>query len=309
MRGRWTVLALVVLLGLGGLASAQDGASGKTVTRDEVKSWIFEVDGKEWSVSPAAATVSGDTGLFRLGSAYTLPRGGFSFAVLRDNRDRDPLGVDFSVHGATMAYGATDRLEFFGDADAQRVFGEAVQRLVDGDHDEGAGGHRGNPVPVPRLAIPPGPLAGESAEYPPVRAALRAAALADSAGVSVDDVAKRLIGIVSRGGSLLAKWMIHHEQENLMSQIWDDICELVRKYDVTFSIGDGLRPGGLGRRRDHHDDVVRPREIEGEVDDVIDQRSTRELVQDLGPSRVHPRAETGGEDRDGAGGARVGGGR
>jgi len=63
-------------------------------------------------------------------------------------------------------------------------------------------------------------------------------------------VSKRLIGIVSRGGSLLAKWMIHHEQENLMTQIWDDICELVRRYDVTFSIGDGLRPGGLADATD-----------------------------------------------------------
>ncbi len=63
-------------------------------------------------------------------------------------------------------------------------------------------------------------------------------------------VAKRLIGIVSRGGSLLAKWMIHHEQENLMAQIWDEICELMRRYDVTFSIGDGLRPGGLADATD-----------------------------------------------------------
>jgi phosphomethylpyrimidine synthase len=63
-------------------------------------------------------------------------------------------------------------------------------------------------------------------------------------------VSKRLIGIVSRGGSLLAKWMIHHEQENLMTQIWDEICELVRRYDVTFSIGDGLRPGGLADATD-----------------------------------------------------------
>jgi phosphomethylpyrimidine synthase len=63
-------------------------------------------------------------------------------------------------------------------------------------------------------------------------------------------VAKRLIGIVSRGGSLLAKWMIHHEQENLMAQIWDDICQVMRRYDVTFSIGDGLRPGGLADATD-----------------------------------------------------------
>jgi len=117
MRGRGTVLApLALLLVVGGPAAARDEASDgtKTVLRDEVKTWIFEVDGQEWSVRPAAATVSGDTGLFRLGSAYTLPRRGFSFAVFRDNRDRDPLGVDFSVHGATMAYGVTDRLELFG---------------------------------------------------------------------------------------------------------------------------------------------------------------------------------------------------
>ncbi len=66
----------------------------------------------------------------------------------------------------------------------------------------------------------------------------------------LDLVAKRLIGIVSRGGSLLAKWMLHHGRENLMSEIWDDICLLMRRYDVTFSIGDGLRPGGLADATD-----------------------------------------------------------
>jgi len=63
-------------------------------------------------------------------------------------------------------------------------------------------------------------------------------------------VAKRLIGIVSRGGSLLAKWMLHHGRENLMSTAWDDICQVMRRYDVTFSIGDGLRPGGLADASD-----------------------------------------------------------
>ncbi len=63
-------------------------------------------------------------------------------------------------------------------------------------------------------------------------------------------VAERLIGIVSRGGSLLAKWMLHHSRENLMYTLWDDICEVVRRYDVTFSIGDGLRPGGLADASD-----------------------------------------------------------
>jgi phosphomethylpyrimidine synthase len=63
-------------------------------------------------------------------------------------------------------------------------------------------------------------------------------------------VNRRLIGIVSRGGSLLAKWMLHHRQQNLMYQIWDDICEVMRRHDVTFSIGDGLRPGGLADATD-----------------------------------------------------------
>ncbi|MCZ6463524.1 MAG: phosphomethylpyrimidine synthase ThiC, partial [Proteobacteria bacterium] len=63
-------------------------------------------------------------------------------------------------------------------------------------------------------------------------------------------VTNRLIGIVSRGGALLAKWMIHHGRENLMYTMWDDICQLMRRHDVTFSIGDGLRPGGLADASD-----------------------------------------------------------
>jgi phosphomethylpyrimidine synthase len=63
-------------------------------------------------------------------------------------------------------------------------------------------------------------------------------------------VRKRLIGIVSRGGSLLAKWMIHHGKENPMYEIFDDICDIMREYDVSFSLGDGLRPGGLADASD-----------------------------------------------------------
>ncbi len=63
-------------------------------------------------------------------------------------------------------------------------------------------------------------------------------------------VTRRLIGIVSRGGSLLAKWMIHHGKQNPMNTLWEDICQVVRRYDVTFSIGDGLRPGGLADASD-----------------------------------------------------------
>jgi len=63
-------------------------------------------------------------------------------------------------------------------------------------------------------------------------------------------VNRRLIGIVSRGGSLLAKWMIHHGKQNPMYEHWDAICEVARRSDVTFSIGDGLRPGGLADASD-----------------------------------------------------------
>jgi phosphomethylpyrimidine synthase len=60
----------------------------------------------------------------------------------------------------------------------------------------------------------------------------------------------RLIGIVSRGGALLAKWMIHHQAQNPMYTYWEDICDVMREYDVSFSIGDGLRPGGLADATD-----------------------------------------------------------
>jgi phosphomethylpyrimidine synthase len=63
-------------------------------------------------------------------------------------------------------------------------------------------------------------------------------------------IKKRLIGIVSRGGSLLAKWMLVHNKQNLMYTAWERICEVMRRHDVTFSIGDGLRPGGLADATD-----------------------------------------------------------
>ncbi len=60
----------------------------------------------------------------------------------------------------------------------------------------------------------------------------------------------RITGIVSRGGSLLAKWMIHHDKENPMYELFDDITAIMREYDVTYSLGDGLRPGCLADATD-----------------------------------------------------------
>ncbi|MCD6364339.1 MAG: phosphomethylpyrimidine synthase ThiC, partial [Planctomycetes bacterium] len=54
---------------------------------------------------------------------------------------------------------------------------------------------------------------------------------------------KRKIGIVSRGGALLAQWMVHNDSENPMYELFDEISEIMRQYDVTYSLGDALRPG------------------------------------------------------------------
>jgi len=68
------------------------------------------------------------------------------------------------------------------------------------------------------------------------------------AGVRLEMIpftAKRLTGIVSRGGSIMAKWCLAHHQENFLYTHFDDICEIMKAYDVSFSLGDGLRPGSV----------------------------------------------------------------
>ena len=61
---------------------------------------------------------------------------------------------------------------------------------------------------------------------------------------------ERVTGIVSRGGSLLAQWMFYHHRQNPLYERFDDICDIFRRYDVTFSLGDGLRPGCLADASD-----------------------------------------------------------
>jgi phosphomethylpyrimidine synthase len=62
--------------------------------------------------------------------------------------------------------------------------------------------------------------------------------------------ATRMTGIVSRGGSIMAKWCLAHHQESFLYTHWDDICEIMAAYDVSFSIGDGLRPGSIADAND-----------------------------------------------------------
>ncbi len=62
--------------------------------------------------------------------------------------------------------------------------------------------------------------------------------------------AQRVTGIVSRGGSIMAKWCLAHHQENFLYTHFDDICAIMKAYDVTFSLGDGLRPGSIADAND-----------------------------------------------------------
>lgn len=61
---------------------------------------------------------------------------------------------------------------------------------------------------------------------------------------------KRVTGIVSRGGSLIAKWMVAHRKQNPLYEAFDDLCDIMRQYDVTWSLGDGLRPGSIADASD-----------------------------------------------------------
>ena len=73
------------------------------------------------------------------------------------------------------------------------------------------------------------------------------------AGVRLEYIhltAKRLTGIVSRGGSIMAKWCLAHHKENFLYTHFEDICEILKAYDICFSLGDGLRPGSIADAND-----------------------------------------------------------
>jgi len=110
MQPRITTWILGGLLALTGSVGAEED----TVKPGDVKTWTATIDGKEYEVRPATPAYDGDTGLFHLSSAYTLPKGKASFSLFRDNFDRDPKDIDFSVHGLSLGYGASDKLELFG---------------------------------------------------------------------------------------------------------------------------------------------------------------------------------------------------
>jgi phosphomethylpyrimidine synthase len=95
-------------------------------------------------------------------------------------------------------------------------------------------------------------------------------------------VKNRLIGIVSRGGSLLAKWMLVHNRQNPMYTRFDEICDIMREYDVSFSLGDGLRPGGLGDASDQAQ--LRELETLGELTERAWKKGCQVMIE--GPGHI-----------------------
>ncbi|HMR73655.1 MAG TPA: phosphomethylpyrimidine synthase ThiC [Polyangiaceae bacterium] len=95
-------------------------------------------------------------------------------------------------------------------------------------------------------------------------------------------IKQRLIGIVSRGGSLLAKWMLVHGKDNPTYDLFDEICDVMREYDVSFSLGDGLRPGGLADASDEAQ--LRELETLGELTERAWRKGCQVMVE--GPGHV-----------------------
>lgn len=95
-------------------------------------------------------------------------------------------------------------------------------------------------------------------------------------------VGERLTGIVSRGGSIMTKWCISHNQENFLYTHFDEICEIVKQYDVTLSLGDGMRPGSI------HDANDRSQFLELDVLGELTQKAWAHNVQVIieGPGHV-----------------------
>jgi phosphomethylpyrimidine synthase len=92
----------------------------------------------------------------------------------------------------------------------------------------------------------------------------------------------RVTGIVSRGGSLIAKWMMAHRQQNPLYTHFDDLCDIMREYDVTWSLGDGLRPGSIADASD--DAQFAELKTIGELTERGWQRGTQVMVE--GPGHI-----------------------
>src|SRR5205085_6275794 len=101
--------------------------------------------------------------------------------------------------------------------------------------------------------------------------------------------AERVTGIVSRGGSILAKWCLAHHRENFLYTHFEDICEILSRYDVSFSLGDGLRPGSIADAND----AAQFAELEtlGELTRVAWQHDCQVMIEGPGHVPMHKSKE------------------
>src|SRR5579872_4511839 len=97
--------------------------------------------------------------------------------------------------------------------------------------------------------------------------------------------AERVTGIVSRGGSILAKWCLAHHQENFLYTHFEEICEICRAYDVSFSLGDGLRPGCIADAND----AAQFAELEtlGELTEIAWKHEVQTMIEGPGHVPMH----------------------
>ena len=97
--------------------------------------------------------------------------------------------------------------------------------------------------------------------------------------------ADRRTGIVSRGGSIMAKWCLHHHQENFLYTHFEEICEIMKYYDVSFSLGDGLRPGSI----EDANDAAQFAELEtlGELTKIAWEHDVQVMIEGPGHVPMH----------------------
>ncbi|MBV9540482.1 MAG: phosphomethylpyrimidine synthase ThiC [Alphaproteobacteria bacterium] len=97
--------------------------------------------------------------------------------------------------------------------------------------------------------------------------------------------ANRVTGIVSRGGSILAKWCLSHHKENFLYTHFEEICELLKQYDVSFSLGDGLRPGSIADAND----AAQFAELEtlGELNKIAQRHDVQVMIEGPGHVPMH----------------------
>jgi phosphomethylpyrimidine synthase len=97
--------------------------------------------------------------------------------------------------------------------------------------------------------------------------------------------ARRVTGIVSRGGSILARWCLAHHKENFLYTHFEEICELMQRYDVSFSLGDGLRPGSLADAND----AAQFAELEtlGELTEIAWKHDVQTMIEGPGHVPMH----------------------